>query len=98
MLKDFSCIVQARMDSSRLPGKVMMNLKNDKKVIDYVISQLKSSKFSNNVIIATTDRDEDNLIYEHVIKKNIHCFRGNSLNVLDRYYQCGKKYGAKNES
>ena len=96
MLKNFHCIVQARMGSSRLPEKVMMNLNNDKRVIDYVISQLKSSKFSNNVIIATTNGNEDNIIYEYVTKKNVPCFRGSSLDVLDRYYQCAKKYDAKN--
>jgi len=85
------CIVQARMDSSRLPGKVMKKI-GDKFLLDYVLEQLKSSKNIEKIIVATTTLTSDDIICQYVSSKNIKFFRGSSDDVLDRYYQCAKKF------
>ena len=63
------CIIQARMGSSRLPGKVMMDLDGNNCLLDYVLNQLSYSKLKDKIIIATTKLKEDKLIVNHV-KKN----------------------------
>ena len=89
------CIVQARMGSSRLPGKVMQKIDNNYTVLDYVIKQLKSSKKIERILVATTILDEDDIICEHLFSQKIEFFRGSSEDVLDRYFQCAKKYSFK---
>jgi spore coat polysaccharide biosynthesis protein SpsF len=83
------CIVQARMGSSRLPGKVMKKI-GDKFLLDYVLDQLKSSKKIAKIFVATTTLPTDNLICEHLSSKHITFFRGSPDDVLDRYFQCAK--------
>ena len=90
------CVVQARIGSSRLPGKVMAKADSENIVFDYVINQLKHSKFIEKIIIATTTNKEDDLIVEFAKKNQIEFFRGNESDVLDRYYQCAKNFSSKN--
>lgn len=90
--KSLGCIIQARMTSSRLPGKVMMNLDDSNTMLDYVVQQLKFSKYIKKIVVATTCDKEDDVIYNFCLQKNIDCFRGSSTNVLDRYFQCAKKF------
>lgn len=85
-------IVQARMDSSRFPGKVMMKVDEDKPVINYVLNQLKNSKLLEKIVIATTVLPEDDQIYNYVTSIGFDCYRGNAKDVLDRYYHCAKKF------
>jgi spore coat polysaccharide biosynthesis protein SpsF len=84
-------IIQARMGSRRLPGKVMMEI-NDKPLLYYVINQIKASKFNPKIVIATTNLSKDDKIEAFAKSQNIEVFRGNEKNVLDRYFQCAKKY------
>lgn len=86
------CIVQARMGSSRLPGKVMQKIDCNGLVLDYVIMQLKSAKKIEKIIVATTNLTEDDVIFDHISAQNVACYRGSSEDVLDRYYQCAKKF------
>jgi len=60
-------VVQTRMGSTRLPGKVMMNLCG-KPVIDHVIDRLKQSKLLDDIIIATTTSEKDKVIVEQAKK------------------------------
>ena len=69
-------IIQTRTGSTRLPAKVMMRADDEFLMIDYIINQLQHSKLSNKMVIATTDLDQDDVIYEHVTNRNIPCFRG----------------------
>jgi len=89
------CIIQARMGSSRLPGKTLMELENKKTTLDFVIEQLSFSKLINRVVIATTSLDEDNVIEQKVKSLGINCFRGSEMDVLDRYYRCAKEFEMK---
>ena len=85
-------IVQTRTGSSRLPAKVMMKADNEFLMLDYVINQLKHSKLCDNLIIATTTLPQDDVIFDHVTNRNVICFRGDEKNVLQRHYECAKKY------
>jgi|TARA_B110000495_G_C23035324_1_gene618097 spore coat polysaccharide biosynthesis protein SpsF len=85
------CIVQARMGSSRLPGKVLLDIDN-KPVLSYLIGQLKFSKKIEKIVIATTNLSEDDKIVNVAKNNEISYFRGNDSNVLDRFYNCAKKF------
>jgi len=93
---EVSCIIQARMGSTRLPGKVLMKLDKKHTVLDYLINQLKHSKLLGKIIIATTNLEEDNAIVNFAKKNEIEYFRGESDDVLDRYYQCAKNFSSDN--
>lgn len=87
------CIIQARMNSTRLPGKVLMNIDEKFPALFYTVEQLKNSKLLEKIVIATSSNQEDNDIEKFCRKYNIKCFRGSLENVLDRYYQCAKEFG-----
>ena len=90
-MSNISAIIQARIGSTRLPGKVLMKL-NEDTVLSLLLKQLKHSKFLTEIIIATTTNPEDDVIEKFAISNNIKLFRGDSDNVLDRYYQCAKNF------
>ena len=85
------CIIQARMGSSRLPGKVMEKLDQNNTVLSYVIKQLKYSKLLDDIVVATTSLKRDEIIVDFLEEEGIKYFCGDEENVLDRYYQCAKK-------
>ncbi len=84
-------IIQARMNSSRLPGKVLMNIQG-KPIIEYLITQLQRVQKLEKIILATTTNSEDDPLVEHAGKNQIHHFRGSEHDVLERYYKATKKY------
>ena len=86
------CIIQARMGSTRLPGKAMLDVENDKTVLYFVIKQLQNCKLIDKIIVATTTLEADTQIVNFSKDLGIDCFRGSSNNVLDRYYQCAKEH------
>jgi len=86
------CIIQARMGSSRLPGKVMMKVDDENTILDSMINQLKFCKLIDQVIIATSKKIEDDVIENFCKNKSLNYFRGSENDVLDRYYQCSKKF------
>ena len=86
------CIIQARMGSSRLPGKVIQKIDSTSMILDYVINQVKYSKRIEKIIVATTNLIEDDMICEHLDSQKIEFFRGSSEDVLDRYYQCAREF------
>ena len=63
------CVIQARMGSSRLPGKVMSKANNENTVLDYLINQLRYSKHIRKIIVATTTNKQDDIIVESAKKK-----------------------------
>tara|TARA_B100000029_G_scaffold471224_1_gene510710 strand:+ start:1517 stop:2284 length:768 start_codon:yes stop_codon:yes gene_type:complete len=84
------CIIQARMGSSRLPGKTLKLINGETPMLKFQLEQLKFSKLLKKIYIATTTLDMDNTIVDFCKKNNLNCFRGDSKDVLDRYYQCAK--------
>ncbi len=81
-------ITQARMGSSRLPGKIMLEVKN-KPMLQYHIERLQESGIP--VFIATTTNPADDAIELFAQKHNISYFRGSESDVLARYYECAKE-------
>jgi len=86
------CIIQARMGSTRLPGKVLMDVTKGKSVLHYVINQLKHCKSIEKIIVATTTLQEDDKIVQFCIDNEVSYFRGDSKNVLERHYRCAEKF------
>lgn len=86
-------IVQARLGSTRLPGKVMKKI-CEKTVLEHVYERLKLSENLNDIVIATTDRAEDIKIIDLCEKLGMNYFIGSEDDVLSRYYNCAKKYNA----
>ena len=86
-------IVQARMGSTRLPGKVLKNLKG-KPILDYVIERLRLSKNIDDIVLAIPTKDKDDVLEEYAKEKNLNYFRGSEDDVLGRYYHAAKEYGA----
>lgn len=84
-------IIQARMGSTRLPGKVLKQLDN-KTVLSYVVERCKLMNHINEIIVATTISSEDDAIVEWCIANDVAYFRGSENNVLERYIQCAEKY------
>ncbi|MGL5034831.1 MAG: cytidylyltransferase domain-containing protein, partial [Microcystaceae cyanobacterium] len=86
-------IIQARTGSTRLPGKVMKNLCNQT-VLAHVVNRVKACDRVDEIIVATTDLNDDDCIVEESQKLGVMCFRGSRNNVLERYYLAAKKYRA----
>lgn len=79
-------IIQARMSSTRLPGKVMKTLV-DRTVLGHVITRSLAIDSVDEVIVATTNREEDKMIEDEALKYGAHCYRGSLDDVLERYYR-----------
>ena len=86
------CIVQARMGSSRLPGKTLLKIDDKNTVLEFGINQLTSSSLLDKIIVATTNLKSDDVIENFVKNMNVDVFRGKSNDVLDRYFQCAKHF------
>ncbi len=85
------CIIQARMGSSRLPGKTLKRINGKTPMLKFQLEQLKFSNHLKKIIIATTILDMDDIIVDFCKKNSLEYFRGEPKDVLDRYYQCAKK-------
>ena len=88
-------IIQARMSSSRLPGKVLMPLAN-KPVLAHIVERLSYCKMIEKIVVATTDEVSDDLVADYCANNNIDCYRGSLEDVLDRYYQTAKIHHTNN--
>ena len=82
-------IVQARMESTRLPGKVLKII-NGKPLIEILLRRLSRSKKIDKIILATSENKENNMLAKHVAELGYDVFRGSEPDVLDRYYQSAK--------
>lgn len=85
-------ILQARMGSTRLPGKVMMTIGGEP-LIGRIFYRIGFLKTGASLVVATTVKPEDDAIVRYCEKNGVDCFRGSEENVLERYYLCAKKYG-----
>lgn len=84
-------IIQARMGSTRLPGKVLMEV-NGKPLLAYQLDRALKSKKLDKVIVATSTLEKDDSIEKFCTDYNIDCFRGSENDVMSRYYECAKRY------
>lgn len=86
-------IIQARMGSTRLPGKVLKKLM-DKTVLSHVIDRCKQIKLVDQVVVATSNKADDIQIIREAEWNNVECFAGSEEDVLQRYYLAAQKYEA----
>ena len=86
-------IIQARLNSTRMPKKILYKLGNIT-VLDHVIKRAKKSRYFNKVIIAVPF-GEENIIREGIYHKNIDIFSGSENDVISRYFECANEYSAK---
>ena len=94
-MKKIACIIQARSNSKRLPNKILKKI-SGKTVLEILISRLKKSKKIDKIIIATTNKKNDDIIIKIAQKNQVDYYRGNESNVLKRYYDCANKFNLDN--
>lgn len=87
-------IIQARMSSTRLPGKILKKVL-DKTLLEYQIERVSRCQLVDRIVIATTVNPRDQSIIDLCEKLNISYFQGSELDVLDRYYHTAKLYSAE---
>jgi len=85
----FVAIVQARVGSTRLPNKVMRKVLG-KPLIGLLLERLSLSKHISKIILATTEKKEDEPLVEYVTSLGYSVFRGSENDVLGRYYHAFK--------
>ncbi|HOJ50063.1 MAG TPA: glycosyltransferase family protein [Spirochaetota bacterium] len=84
-------VIQARMGSTRLPGKVLMEIEG-KPLLEHIIDRLKVCNKIKKIVVATTTEKEDNKIQEFCVSKNIDFYRGSTDNVLERFIEASEKF------
>jgi spore coat polysaccharide biosynthesis protein SpsF len=91
--KNIVCIIQARMGSSRLPGKVLKNI-CDRPMLGWVVERASQSRLISKIVVATTLNSSDDPIESYCNTLGGACFRGSEFDVLDRYYKTAKAFNA----
>lgn len=86
--KKIGIIIQARMGSSRLPAKVLKQIKG-KSILSYQVDRVKRLNYP--IYIATTAKPQDDQLEEFAFENQLSVFRGDEDNVLKRYYECALK-------
>ena len=94
-MKDISVIIAARMGSSRFKGKTLSNL-HGKPLLYRLIERVKYSQYIDDIILATTNNPEDDLLEDFCLKNSISCYRGSADDVLLRLKEAAVKSGKKN--
>ena len=85
-----TAIIQARMGSQRLPGKVLKKAYKDLTLIEVLLKRLSQSKLIDNIVIATSENKDNEPLIDLVKRLNYDIYIGSEDNVLDRYYQAAK--------
>jgi len=93
-IKNF-VVIQARMGSERLPGKVLLKL-GGITVLEWVIRASKKIKGIDDIVVATTLLKEDRLIEKLCMNKGVKVFKGQNQNILSRFYEAVKKKNPQN--
>ena len=87
-------IVQARMASTRLPGKVLADIV-DQPMLVREVERAMRAELVDELVVATTNEYEDEPIAELCLDQGYACYRGSSLDVLDRVYEAAKLHQAE---
>src|SRR5579872_6414720 len=86
-------VIQARMGSTRLPGKVLMPLAG-KPLLVRMLERVMASSEADKVVVATTINPNDDRIEELCKKTGIECYRGHPTDLLERHYRVGEIFEA----
>jgi spore coat polysaccharide biosynthesis protein SpsF len=87
-------IIQARMGSTRLFGKVMMNIAG-RPLLTYLVDRISKARAVDSILVATTAKPRDNIIIEECERRGIPNFRGSESDVLGRYLSAARACGAQ---
>ncbi|USF26723.1 8-amino-3,8-dideoxy-manno-octulosonate cytidylyltransferase [Firmicutes bacterium ASF500] len=87
-------IIQARMSSTRLPGKVLRNLCGQP-ILYHIVQRIRSVQSVDTIVIATSQNKSDDPIAEFAHENQVCCFRGSETDVLDRFFQAARTFGAE---
>jgi spore coat polysaccharide biosynthesis protein SpsF len=85
-------VIQARMGSTRLPGKVLRPIAG-RPLLAHVLGRLQHMRHAATVVVATTVLPQDDAVVAWCAEHGVACFRGDELDVLDRYLRCAEAYG-----
>lgn len=87
-------IIQARMGSTRLPGKVLKDL-GGRSALARVVTRTRRAALLDDVVVATSIRESDDIITDECERLGVAVFRGDEADVLDRYYRAAQKFSAE---
>jgi len=90
-----AAVVQCRMSSKRLPGKVLEPIMG-KPMLLHIVERLRRATTIQHITLATSNLPADEPIFHLAKEHGVHCFRGNEHDVLDRYYRAVRTNGAEN--
>lgn len=86
-------IVQARMSSSRLPGKVLLPV-SGKTLLARMLERIARTKYPVTIVVATSEEKADDAVAAEAARNAVACFRGSLSNLLDRHYEAARQFGA----
>ena len=84
-------IIQARMSSSRLPGKVLRDICG-KSMLERVLDRVRLARQVDRILVATTTDPSDDVLVEKCSELQVDCHRGSMQDVLDRFYQAARGF------
>ncbi len=94
-MADVVCIIQARLGSSRLPRKVLKLLARVP-VLEHVVRRVRAVPSIDRVVVATSTLDSDDELAAYIATlPDVSVFRGSESDVLDRYFQAAREFGAQ---
>lgn len=91
VMNNITALIQARLGSTRLPGKTLMLIEGES-LLAHLVKRIKASRYINDIVIATTTNEKDNAIVEFAKNENLKFYRGSENDVLDRFYQASVLY------
>ena len=91
-LPSVTLVIQARMGSTRLPGKMLLPLYQNKSLLHWLIVRLKSSQLVNHVVVATSELEEDKAIVEACEELGMAGSTGSDWDVLSRFFEAASCY------
>jgi len=85
-------VIQARMNSSRLPDKVLLEFCDGKSILEIIIRRLKKNFNNHDIVVATSNNDSDDFIEKLSNDLDVFVYRGDELNVLDRFIETSRLF------
>ena len=88
-------LITARLKSTRLPKKIMLEVMG-KPLIVHMLDRIKHSRYIEDIVICTSTNSQDDPLEEIAEKEHVHCFRGSEDDVLERLLRAARSYDMTN--